>query len=66
MAQTVELLQEIRERLLTEPFLRIPASVEEYRSVAFERDLKIEYHNEEIIATIGQVTPNHSRLSFMI
>ncbi len=66
MVQTSELLHEIRERLLVEPFLRIPASLEEYESVAYERDLKIEYHNEEIIATMGQVTPNHSRLSFII
>jgi Uma2 family endonuclease len=62
MVQTVELLHEIRERLLTEPFLRIPASLEEYQSVADERDLKIEYHNEEIIATMGRVTPVHSVL----
>lgn len=64
MVQTVELLQEIREQLLVEPLLRIPASLEEYESIAYERDLKIEYHNEEIIATMGKVTPNHSRLSF--
>ena len=62
MVQTVELLHQIRERLLTEPFLRIPASLEEYESVAYERDLKIEYHNEEIIATMGRVTPVHSVL----
>ena len=62
MVQTVELLHQIRERLLTEPFLRIPASLEEYESVADERDLKIEYHNEEIIATMGRVTPVHSVL----
>ncbi len=66
MVQTVELLHEIRERLLTEPFIRFPATLEEYESVAYERDLKIEYHKEEIIATMGQVTPNHSRLSFII
>ena len=66
MIQTAELLYSIRGRLLTEPFIRIPASVDEYESVAYERDLKIEYHNEEIIATMGQVTPNHSRLSFII
>ena len=66
MVQTVELLHQIRERLLTEPFLRIPASLEEYESVADERDLKIEYHNEEIIATMGRVTPTHSRLSFVM
>jgi Uma2 family endonuclease len=66
MVQTVELLDSIRERLLTEPFIRIPASVEEYESVADEWDLKIEYHNEEIIATMGQVTPNHSKLSFIM
>ena len=66
MVQTVELLHQIRERLLTEPFLRIPASLEEYESVAYERDLKIEYHNEEIIATMGKVTPTHSRLSFVM
>ena len=62
MVQTVELLHQIRERLLTEPFLKIPASLEEYESVADERDLKIEYHNEEIIATMGRVTPVHSVL----
>jgi Uma2 family endonuclease len=66
MVQTVELLDSIRERLLTEPFIRIPASVEEYESVADEWDLKIEYHNEEIIATMGQVTPIHSKLSFIM
>ena len=66
MVQTAELLDSIRERLLSEPFIRIPASEDEYESVAYEWDLKIEYHNEEIIATMGQVTPNHSRLSFMI
>ncbi len=66
MVQTAELLDSIRERLLTEPFIRIPASVEEYESVADEWDLKIEYHNEEIIATMGKVTPNHSKLSFLI
>jgi Uma2 family endonuclease len=66
MVQTAELLDSIRERLLTEPFIRIPASVEEYESVADEWDLKIEYHNEEIIATMGQVTPNHSKLSFIM
>lgn len=66
MVKTAELLESIRGRLLTEPFIRIPASEEEYESLADEWDLKIEYHNEEIIATIGQVTPNHSRLSFII
>lgn len=66
MLQTAELLESIRGRLLTESFIRIPASVEEYESVSCERDLKIEYHKEEIIATMGQVTPNHSRLSFII
>jgi Uma2 family endonuclease len=66
MVQTAELLDSIRGRLLTEPFIRIPASVEEYESVADEWDLKIEYHNEEIIATMGQVTPNHSKLSFIV
>ena len=66
MVQTVELLHEIRERLLIEPFLRIPASLEEYESIAFEKDLKIEYHNQEIIATMGKVTPKHSRLSFIM
>ena len=62
MVQTIELLHEIRERLLIEPFLRIPASLEEYESIADERDLKIEYHNQEIIATMGKVTPIHSVL----
>lgn len=62
MVKTVELLHEIRERLLTEPFVRIPATVEEYESIADERELKIEYHNEEIIATMGRVTPIHSIL----
>ncbi len=66
MVQTAELLESIRERLLTESFIRISASVEEYESVADERDLKIEYHNEEIIATMGRVTPTHSRLSFVM
>ena len=66
MVKVVELLREIRERLLVEPFLRIPASLEEYESIAYERDLKIEYHNEEIIATMGRVTPTHSRLSFIM
>lgn len=66
MVQTAELLESIRGRLLTEPFIRIPASVEEYESVSYERDLKIEYHNEEIIATMGRVTPIHSKLSFII
>ncbi len=66
MVKTAELLESIRGRLLTEPFIRIHASEEEYESLADEWDLKIEYHNEEIIATIGQVTPNHSRLSFII
>ncbi len=28
--------------------------------------MKIEYHNEEIIATVGRVTPTHSRLSFIM
>ena len=60
--KTAELLESIRERLLTESFIRIPASVEEYESVVDERDLKIEYHNEEIIATVGRVTPIHSVL----
>jgi Uma2 family endonuclease len=62
MVQTAELLESIRERLLTESFIRIPASVEEYESVSYERDLKIEYHNDEIIATMGRVTPIHSVL----
>jgi Uma2 family endonuclease len=70
MVQTAELLDSIRGRLLTEPFIRIPASVEEYESIADERDLKIEYHNEEIIATMGRVTPVHSilgtRLAFIL
>lgn len=66
MVKTVELLHEIRERLLTKPFIRIPATLEEYESIADERDLKIEYHNEEIIATMGRVTPIHSKLSFII
>ena len=60
--KTAELLESIRERLLTESFIRIPASVEEYESVVDERDLKIEYHNEEIIAIKGRVTPIHSVL----
>jgi hypothetical protein len=62
MVQTAELLESIRGRLQNEPFIRIPASVEEYESVSYERDLKIEYHNEEIIATMGRVTPIHSIL----
>lgn len=62
MVQTAELLDSIRERLLSEPFIRIPASEDEYESVAYEWDLKIEYHNEEIIATMGKVTPIHSLL----
>ena len=66
MVKVVELLREIRERLLVEPFLRIPASLEEYESIAYERDLKIEYHDGEIIATMGRVTPTHSRLSFIM
>jgi Uma2 family endonuclease len=66
MVQTAELLDSIRGRLLTEQFIRIPASVEEYESVAYEKDLKIEYHNQEIIATMGKVTPKHSRLSFIM
>ena len=66
MVKTVELLHEIRERLLTEPFVRIPATVEEYESIADERELKIEYHIEEIIATMGRVTPIHSKLSFIM
>lgn len=66
MVKTVELLHEIRERLLTEPFVRIPATIEEYESIADERDLKIEYHTEEIIATMGRVTPIHSKLSFIM
>jgi Uma2 family endonuclease len=66
MVQTAELLDSIRVRLSTEPFIRIPASVEEYESVADEWDLKIEYHNEEIIATMRRVTPKHSRLSFVM
>lgn len=66
MVKTVELLHEIRERLLTEPFIRIPATIEEYESIADERDLKIEYHTEEIIATMGRVTPIHSKLSFIM
>jgi hypothetical protein len=37
MVHTAELLQEIRERLLTEPLIKIPASVEEYEAVAYEK-----------------------------
>jgi Uma2 family endonuclease len=66
MVKTAELLESIRGRLLTESFIRIPATVEEYESVSYERDLKIEYHNDEIIASMGKVTPVHSRLSFVM
>jgi Uma2 family endonuclease len=66
MVKTVELLHEIRERLLIEPFIRIHATLGEYESIADERDLKIEYHNEEIIATMGRVTPIHSILGTRI
>jgi Uma2 family endonuclease len=66
MVQTVELLKEIRERLSTEPFLRIPASVEDYESIAGEIDLKIEYHKEEIIAYSSQLTPKQSRLRVIL
>jgi Uma2 family endonuclease len=66
MVQTAELLDSIRGRLLTEPFIRIPASVEEYESIADERDLKIEYHNEEIIASLSQTTPKLSRLRVIL
>lgn len=62
MVKTAELLESIRGRLLTESFIRIPATVEEYESVSYERDLKIEYHNDEIIASMGKVTPVHSIL----
>jgi hypothetical protein len=37
MVHTAELLQEIRERLLTEPLVRILASVKEYEAVAYEK-----------------------------
>jgi Uma2 family endonuclease len=66
MVKTAELLESIRGRLLTESFIRIPATVEKYESVSYEKDLKIEYHNDEIIASIGKVTPVHSRLSFVM
>ena len=64
--QTTELLELIRSRLVTEPFFRITASVEEYESISYSRDLDIEYHNEEIIVSSSQSTPKLSRLRVIL
>lgn len=61
MIATKSIKETILERLETNEFVCIPASEEDYLSLAFEMPFKIEYHNNEII-TMGLSTPSHEAL----
>ncbi|WP_435353471.1 Uma2 family endonuclease [Emticicia sp. SJ17W-69] len=61
MIATKSIKETILERLETNEFVCIPASEEDYLSLAFEMPFKIEYHNNEII-TMGLSTPLHEAL----
>ena len=61
MVATKNLMDSIRQRLKTEALVRVPASLDEYFALATERDLTIEYENDEIIA-MSLATPTHEQL----
>lgn len=61
MIATKSIKETILERLETNEFVCIPASEEDYLSLAFEMPFKIEYHNNEIM-TIGLSTLLHEAL----
>ncbi len=62
MIKTKKLDKEILDQLKTKDLVRIPASEEEYLSVAFYLPFKIEYHVSEII-TIGIASYWHEMLA---
>ncbi len=61
MIVTKNLKEEILEQLKTKELVRIPASEEEYFSVAYDLPFKIEYHDSEII-TMGLASYMHEIL----
>jgi Uma2 family endonuclease len=62
MVLTQNLTESIIERIKTEELLRIPASEEEYFSVAYDLPFKIEYHDSEIV-TMGLASFWHEVLA---
>ncbi len=58
MISTKKLDNEILEQLKSKKLVRIPASEDEYFSVALDLPFKVEYHDSEIV-TMGLSTPWH-------
>ena len=61
MVATKSIKETILEELKTKELVCIPASEEDYFSVAFDLPFKVEYHDSEII-TMGLATPTHEAL----
>jgi Uma2 family endonuclease len=61
MVITRNLKEEIIEQLKTKELVRIPASEEDYFSVAYEIPFKVEYHENEIV-TMGLTTLWHEAI----
>lgn len=61
MVITRNLKEEIIEQLKTKEFVRIPASEDDYFSVAYDIPFKVEYHENEIV-TIGLATLWHEAI----
>jgi Uma2 family endonuclease len=62
MVITRNLKEEIIEQLKTKELVRIPASEEDYFSVAYDIPFKIEYHENEII-TMGLASYEHEKIT---
>ena len=62
MVITRNLKEEIIEQLKTKELVRIPASEEDYLSVAYDIPFKIEYHENEII-TMGLASYEHEKIT---
>jgi Uma2 family endonuclease len=62
MVITRNLKEEIIEQLKTKELVRIPASEEDYFSVAYDIPFKVEYHENEII-TMGFASYEHEKIT---
>lgn len=62
MVITRNLKEEIIEQLKTKELVRIPASEEDYFSVAYDIPFKVEYHENEII-TMGLASYEHEKIT---
>jgi hypothetical protein len=61
MVVTKSIKERVLEELKTKEMVCIPASEEDYFSVAYDLPFKVEYHDSEIITT-GLATPTHEAL----